>query len=126
MKSLLSAFSIVVLSATTNATEEKSFRITLAGSVQNPEHVDVKPSDKLSNVVQKAGGIDSFGVKYRFYVVRIIDLNRTERAESPESPPNQKEIKMVSIRRDSDPTMAELKIISGDILVFDRKHVYGK
>jgi hypothetical protein len=117
---------MLVISATTNADEEKAFRITLAGSVKNPEHVGVKPSDKLSDVVQKAGGIDAFGVRYRFYLVRIIDLNGTERAEAPESLPNQKEIKTVTIKRDADPTMSELNIISGDILVFDRKHVYGK
>ena len=125
MKTFIAAFAMVI-SAITNADEEKSFRITLAGSVKNPEHIEVKPSDKLSDVLQKAGGIDTFGVRYRFYRVRIIDLNGTERAEAPDSPPNQKEINTISIERDADPTISELNIISGDILVFDRKHVYGK
>ena len=125
MKTFIAAFAMVI-SAITNADEEKSFRITLAGSVKNPEHIEVKPSDKLSDVLQKAGGIDTFGVRYRFYRVRIIDLNGTERAEAPDSPPNQKEINTISIERDADPTISELNIITGDILVFDRKHVYGK
>ncbi len=83
MKSIIRILTFVLLTVSVDASEQKKFRITAAGRVNNAEHIDVSPETKISEVIAKAGGIDVFGTKYRFYRVRIIDLNITERAMLP-------------------------------------------
>lgn len=115
-----------MLTFSAKSSENNTFTITLAGRVKNAEHLTVNPETRLSEAISKAGGIDDFGVQYRFYRVRIINLNLTEREIVQNPPQNQQSIEEIKILKDSDPTMSELKLINGDILVFDRKHVYGK
>ena len=126
MRHIIHIIGLMVLIVSANAGEQKSFKITLAGWVNNPEHVQVTPNTKLSEVIAKAGGLNSFGAKYRFFRVRIVNLSITEQEGRPDSPPNQQNIKKIEIGKRDNPTIAELGLISGDILVFDKKHVFGK